>query len=260
MNVRTILAPNPGPYTLEGTRCYVIGDETIVDPGPSIRTHVNALLAAAPKVSKIFVTHRHPDHAPAAAALRERTGAAVYAPAGIEPHPDHTLHDGERIALASGTIEAIATPGHTGEHFCFLTSDGELFTGDTILGEGTTTIFPPDGDMAAYIESLRKLRARNPRVIYPGHGKIREDANALIDMYIEHRLERERQVVDALASGAADVHTLRARIYPDLHRALYRAANLQLEAHLAKLAKEGRVQGVGPMWERVTVTGKNQDQ
>jgi glyoxylase-like metal-dependent hydrolase (beta-lactamase superfamily II) len=250
MKIRTILAPNPGPYTLEGTRCYLLGDDAIVDPGPAIRTHVEALLAAAPNVSKIFITHRHPDHAPAAAALRERTGAAIYAPPAVEPRPDHPLHDGETIALAEGTIEAIATPGHTGEHFCFLTSDGELFTGDTILGEGTTTIFPPDGDMAAYIDSLRKLRARNPRIIYPGHGKIREDAVALIDAYVAHRLERERQVIDALAAGPADVNALRARVYPDLDRVLHRAANLQIEAHLAKLAKEQRVRQTGAIWER----------
>ena len=129
-----------------------------------------------------------------------------------------------RPGTTDGTLEAIATPGHTGEHFCFLTSDGDLFTGDTILGAGTTTIFPPDGDMGAYIESLRKLRARNPRVIYPGHGPIRKDAVALIDSYIEHRLEREGQILDALGSGPADVHALRHRVYPDLERSLHRAA------------------------------------
>lgn len=251
MKIRTVLAPNPGPYTLEGTRSYVLGEDAIVDPGPSIGTHVRALVAAAPAVSKIFITHRHPDHAPAAADLRARTGATIYAPPGVQPEPDHVLRDGERISLADGTIEAIATPGHTGEHFCFLTSGGELFTGDTILGQGTTTIFPPDGDMGAYIESLRKLRARNPRVIYPGHGPIREDASELIDSYIEHRLDRERQVLGALAAGAADVHALRARVYPDLDRALHRAANLQIEAHLAKLAREGRVRQIAASWERV---------
>ncbi|HEY0593732.1 MAG TPA: MBL fold metallo-hydrolase [Thermoanaerobaculia bacterium] len=250
MNVRTILAPNPGPYTLEGTRSYVIGDEAIIDPGPAIGTHVKALLAAAPNVTKIFITHRHPDHAPGAEQVREATGAAIYAPPGVQPQPDHVLRDGQTVALAAGSIEAIATPGHTGEHFCFLTADRELFTGDTILGDGTTTIFPPDGDMAAYIASLRKLRGREPRIIYPGHGRIREDAVPLIDAYIAHRIDRERQVLDALASGAADVNALRARVYPDLHRALLRAANLQIEAHLAKLAKEGRVRQTGAIWER----------
>ncbi len=251
MNVRTILAPNPGPYTLEGTRSYVIAEEAIVDPGPAIGPHVKALLAAAPTVTKIFITHRHPDHAPAAEQVRKETGAAIYAPPGVEPAPDHVLRDGDTIPLAGGSLEAIATPGHTGEHFCFLTADGELFTGDTILGEGTTTIFPPDGDMGAYIDSLRKLRARDPRAIYPGHGPIREDAVALIDQYIEHRLGRERQILEALASGGGDVNALRERVYPDLHRALHRAANLQVEAHLAKLAREGRVRQTAATWERV---------
>ena len=250
MKIQTVLAPNPGPYTLEGTRSYVIGDDAVVDPGPSIGLHVAALLAAAPAVTKIFITHRHPDHAPAAVELRARTGATMHAPAGV-PGVERELRDGETIELAGGTLEAIATPGHTGERFCFLTSDGDLFTGDTILGEGTTTIFPPDGDMGAYIESLRKLRARNPRVIYPGHGPIRKDAVALIDSYIKHRLEREGQILDALGSGPADVHALRHRVYPDLERSLHRAANLQIEAHLTKLAREGKVRQTAATWERV---------
>ncbi|MGH9459546.1 MAG: MBL fold metallo-hydrolase [Thermoanaerobaculia bacterium] len=248
MRIDTVTAPNPGPYTLDGTRSYVLGGEAVVDPGPSIAAHVDALLAAAPHLTTIFVTHRHADHAPAAAALRSRTGARVVAPAGIEPQPDVPLRDGDVFPIGEETLEAIATPGHTGEHFCFLSSAGDLFTGDTILGEGTTTIFPPDGDMAAYIDSLRKLRGREPRAIYPGHGPVRRDAAAWIDYYIAHRLEREAQVVAALRLGPATPAALRERIYPGLDPALHAAATLQMEAHLAKLERDGKAVRTGSTW------------
>lgn len=248
MKVRTLVAPNPGPYTLDGTRTYVLGDSVVIDPGPEIGVHVEAILAAAPALASIFVTHRHRDHAPAAGSLRARTGAKLYAPASVVPVPDHSLRDGEVFPLAGTTLEAIATPGHTGEHFCFLTSEGDLFTGDTVLGEGTTTIFLPDGDMTAYLASLRRLRERTPRRIYPGHGPVREDAVALLDHYVAHRLSREGEIVAQLAVGAGDIPDLRRRIYPDLHPALHRAAELQIEAHLEKLAREGRARHAASAW------------
>lgn len=251
MRIETIVAPNPGPYTLDGTRSYVLERRAIVDPGPADPRHLDALASAAPALETIFITHRHDDHAPGAAALRARTGARIAGPPGIEPRADVPLEDGLRFEVGTGSLEAIATPGHTGEHFCFLTADGELFTGDTILGEGTTAIFPPDGDMADYLESLRKLRARKPRAIYPGHGPVRHDADAWIDYYIGHRIERETQVIDAIRAGAANVSELRERIYPDLDSRLRQAAELQLQAHLAKLAREGRAARAGDRWTAV---------
>jgi glyoxylase-like metal-dependent hydrolase (beta-lactamase superfamily II) len=238
MNVRDIVAPNPGPFTLDGTRTYLIGDEIVLDPGPAIDAHVRAIAEAMPRLRTIVITHRHGDHAPAAIPLKRMTGAQIAAPAGVLDDVDRRVADGDVV----DGLEVIATPGHTREHVCYLTVDGDLFTGDTILGAGTTTIFPPDGDMGDYLRSLRKLRARNPRRIFPAHGPTRDDAVALIDEYIAHRLEREQQVLGALAAGARTTAELRERIYPELDPRLRGAAEIQITAHLTKLIEEGRVQ------------------
>lgn len=236
-NIRSITAPNPGPFTLDGTRTYLIGEHAVLDPGPNIASHLEAILAAQPGVRTIFITHRHGDHAPAAVPLQARTGARIVAPRGVLDETDVIVNDGDVI----DGLEAIATPGHTNEHVCYLTPDGDLFTGDTILGFGTTTIFPPDGHMADYLRSLHKLRARHPRRIHPAHGPTRDDAVALIDEYIAHRLEREQQVLDAFAAGARNAADVRVRVYPDLDPRLHGAAEIQIEAHLIKLREEGRV-------------------
>lgn len=248
MKVESFTAPNPGPYTLDGTRSYVLDGTAIIDPGPPIDSHLDALAAAAPRLSAIFITHRHEDHAPGAELLRARTGAPVIGPAGIDPAPDIELHDGSSWPIGDGRLEAIATPGHTAEHFCFLTDDGQLFTGDTILGSGTTTIFPPDGDMGAYLESLQRLRDRKPRLLRPGHGPDRADADAWIGYYIEHRTARERQILAVLSARDATIQELRGRVYPDLDPRLERAAELQLQAHLTKLERENRVAQSGGRW------------
>ncbi|HWW62493.1 MAG TPA: MBL fold metallo-hydrolase, partial [Thermoanaerobaculia bacterium] len=182
MNIRSITAPNPGPFTLDGTRTYLIDDTAVLDPGPAIESHVDAIRAAMPRLRTIFITHRHGDHAPAAVPLKRATGARIVAPRDVldDDAVDVRVRGGEVV----DELEVLATPGHTGEHVCYLTSTGDLFTGDTILGAGTTAIFPPDGNMADYIHSLRMLRARNPRRIYPAHGPVRDDAVALIDEYI----------------------------------------------------------------------------
>jgi len=239
MNIRTIRAPNPGPFTLDGTQTYLLGETTVLDPGPDIASHVDAILAAMPRLDTILITHRHADHAPAALPLKVATGARIIAPRNVLDEVDQRISGGETLTLEGERLDVIATPGHTNEHVCFLTAEGDLFTGDTILGYGTTTIFPPDGHMGDYLRSLRTLRARNPKRIYPAHGPIREDAVALIDEYIAHRLERERQVRDALAAGDTTPAEMRARIYPVLDERLHQAAEIQIEAHLVKLREEG---------------------
>jgi len=235
--IRDILAPDPGPFTLTGTRTYLLGDSAVLDPGPAIESHIDAIRDAMPRLTTILITHRHGDHAPAARPLKQATGARIVAPAGVEGEVDQIVAGGE---IVEG-LEVIATPGHTREHVCYLTSAGDLFTGDTILGEGSTAIFPPDGHMGDYIRSLQALRARNPKRIYPAHGPTRDDAVAWIDEYIEHRLQREQQVIDALAAGAHTIGEMRRRIYSDLDERLHGAAEVQISAHLIKLQEEGRV-------------------
>ncbi len=236
MHIRSITAPNPGPFTLDGTRTYLIDDNAVLDPGPAIESHIDAIVAAMPKLDTIFITHRHGDHAPAAVPLKRRTGARIVAPRGVLDETDGIVQDGDVV----GGLEVIATPGHTTEHVCYLTADGDLFTGDTILGSGTTTIFPPDGHMGDYIRSLRRLRARAPRRIFPAHGPTRDDAVGLIDQYIAHRLEREQQVLAALAAGARTPAEMRQLIYPDLDPGLHGAAEIQIRAHLIKIEEESR--------------------
>jgi len=242
MRIRSILAPNPGPFTLDGTRTYLLGDSAVIDPGPEIASHIEALLAAVPALRTILITHRHADHAPAAIPLKAATGATIVAPRGVldEAEVDRRVSGGEILMIDGETLEVIATPGHTNEHVCYLTADGDLFTGDTILGAGTTAIFPPDGHMGDYLRSLHVLRDRQPQRVHPAHGPDRDHAVALIDEYIAHRLGRERQVLAAIAEGARDIPSMRARIYPDLDPRLAGAAEIQITAHLIKLVEEGR--------------------
>lgn len=247
MNIRSLTAPNPSPFTLDGTRTYLLGETAVIDPGPAIDSHIEAIRAAMPKLRTIFITHRHGDHAPAALPLKAATGARIIAPLDIA---DVFISGGETFDIDGITLEAIATPGHTREHVCYLTRDGDLFTGDTILGHGTTAIFPPDGSMGDYMRSLEKLRAHRPERIHPAHGPTRDDAVALIDEYLAHRRERERQVLDALQHGDTTIRAMRLRIYPDLDERLHSAAEIQMSAHLIKLIEEGRVVADG---ERYTL-------
>ena len=247
MIIRDITAPNPGPFTLNGTRTYLLGESAVIDPGPAIDSHVDAIRESMPKLQTILITHRHGDHAPAAVPLKRLTGARILAPNGVldDTLVDQRIAGGETIAVEDETLEVIATPGHTSEHVCFLTSTGDLFTGDTILGEGTTAIFPPDGSMRDYIASLRLLLTHNPKRIFPAHGPTRDDAATLIEQYIAHRLEREQQVLDALAAGATSAAAMRQRIYPELDPRLHGAAEIQIAAHLIKLVEDGRVIDLG---------------
>ena len=244
MIIRSITAPNPGAFTLNGTRTYLLGDSALIDPGPAIDGHVDAIRAAMPALRTILITHRHGDHAPAAVPLKRATGARILAPRGVldDTLVDQWVAGGETIAIDDETLEVIATPGHTSEHVCYLTSAGDLFTGDTVLGEGTTAIFPPDGSMRDYIASLRMLLTHKPVRIFPGHGPTRDDACAWIEHYIAHRLEREQQVLDSIAAGSISAAAMRERIYPDLDPRLHGAAEIQISAHLTKLRDEGRVE------------------
>jgi glyoxylase-like metal-dependent hydrolase (beta-lactamase superfamily II) len=202
----------------------------VVDPGPADTRHLEAVLGAAGgRVEGIVLTHGHGDHSDGAPALAERTGADVVRPEGGQ---------------ALGPFEAIATPGHAPDHVALLAGP-LLFTGDTVLGTGSVFIQPGEGSMSAYLDSLRRLRELELEAILPGHGPVVWDPRAKLDEYIEHRLERERRVLDALAAGARTRDDLLDRAWSDVDFSaqpyLRFAAGATLEAHLEKLAGEGRL-------------------
>lgn len=239
MAVEYVRANNPGPYTLTGTMTWIIDGTVVVDPGPELPEHVDAILERAPDLEAAFVTHRHADHVGALPILTERAGLAVYGPS-IVLGVDHPVEDGGVYEAGDVRLRAIATPGHTGEHFCYITDGGELFTGDTVLGEGTTTIFPPDGDMRSYMRSLRKLIDLEPRRLYPGHGPAHDDPLPLLEYYLDHRREREEQIRSAMKKGAGTPAELREAIYHDLDPRLHHAAELQIRAHLEAIGEADR--------------------
>ncbi len=249
--VRTLVAGNPGPLTLDGTRTYVVGPPpfAVIDPGPDLADHLDAVEVAigAAEVAAVCLTHYHPDHAAGAAELVLRLGAPLAATpesarlAGLDP-PQIPLDERAAVPFAGGRLEAVPAPGHSPDHVCFYWPERRaLFTGDVILGEGTSMIAPPEGDMAAYLATLERLAALELEVIYPGHGPRIDEPGAKIAEYIEHRRRRERQVLDALAAGATTPAEIRARVYADLDPRLHAAAEGSVLAHLAKLVDEGRV-------------------
>lgn len=241
MKIETLLAPNPGAFTLDGTRSYVLERSLVVDPGPSIASHVEAIALLLEHPRAVLLTHRHADHVPAALDLKQRMDIEVWGPAGVGIDLDRTLREGDVISAGGSSLTVIETPGHTVEHVCYLSSEGDLFTGDTVLGEGTTVVLPPDGDMGAYIRSLQRLRSLDARRVWPGHGPMREDVASLLDGYIAHRRERESQIVSVLTSGARSIRGLREVIYAGLDARLHEAAESQIEAHLIDLEARGVV-------------------
>lgn len=253
----TLLAPNPSPMTLDGTRTFIVGREraAVIDPGPDHPAHLDAILRAldgrAPAV--ILLTHGHPDHAAAAGLLTARTGAPVRMARGaLVPFQDvipEWVEDGEQIATDAGVLHAVATPGHAPEHLCFLWTGGPaehdraLIAGDMFMGGADTTLVaPPEGDLSAYLASLDRLQALRPSVIHPAHGPPIADADAAIGRYRAHRAERIAQVVRALRQGGtAAPGELVDRVYgAELHPALRGAAEGSLRAILSHLAHTGR--------------------
>jgi glyoxylase-like metal-dependent hydrolase (beta-lactamase superfamily II) len=252
---RRILAPNPGIYTGPGTNTYLVGiDEIVViDPGPADERHLDAIVGCGgDRIRWIAVTHTHEDHAPGVAGLKERTGAEVMAFSAKDGlKPDRKIGDGFCIEATEFRLTAIHTPGHASNHLCFMLEEERmLFSGDHIMQGSTVVIRPPDGNMADYLDSLAKLRKLRLRSIAPGHGTLIDNPGELIDWYIEHRKERERQVLAALtAAGSAKISDLVPVVYADVDEAHQAIAVHSMHAHLLKLAAEGRVAGK-------TLTGK----
>jgi len=254
--VRVVLAPNPSLYTLEGTNTYLIGDRDpiVLDPGPNDEGHLERVLEEAGTPSVILLSHRHPDHADGAERFADmaRAPLAAYASQGSSVCATASaIADRQRITAAGATLTAMYTPGHSSDHLSFvLEEERALFTGDHVLGRGTTVIAYPDGDMTAYLASLDRARAAEPRRLYPGHGPVVEDPDPVLAYYKEHRLERERQVLDAIDAGDATVPEMVARIYADYDVALHGPAAMSVLAHLQKLRNEGIVKEEGEAWRR----------
>lgn len=266
-DVRRIIARNPSPFTFRGTGTYVIGsgEVAVIDPGPDLTEHVEALLAglAGERVTHILITHTHRDHSPAAAALKAATGAPTW---GFGPHaggvrgepgveeggdwdfvPDVAVRDGERIAGRGWRFEAVHTPGHTSNHMCFALEDsGVLFSGDHVMGWSTSVISPPDGDMAAYMASLDKLLCRPDAVYWPTHGPAIGEPTRHVRAFIAHRREREAGILDCLSAGVEEIDAIVERLYVGLQPGLRRAAGRSVQAHLIDLVERGIVECAGP--------------
>jgi glyoxylase-like metal-dependent hydrolase (beta-lactamase superfamily II) len=267
--VRRVLAPNPSPYTYTGTQTYLVGtgrELAVIDPGPNEPAHLDALLAAIgeAKVVAIACTHTHRDHSPAAAPLAAKTGAPIIGCAALviesgEPRvdapfdrdyrPDRVLADGEQLSGDGWTLTAVATPGHTSNHLCYaLEESGALFTGDHVMGWSTSVVVPPDGDMADYMASLRKLHERDDRIYYPAHGPAVTNPRQLVRGMIGHRRQRERQIVRLLGERPHRVTELVAAMYKAIDERLWPAAAQSVLAHLIELERQGRAARDGDAW------------
>jgi len=244
--VRRIVAPNPGPFTGPGTNTYLVGiDEVaVIDPGPEDDGHLEAILGCGgDRIRWIVCTHTHKDHWPGAVELATRTGAEIVAcdsRDGLEV--DRTLGDGDEIEGTEFRLTAVHTPGHASNHLCYLLEQERLlFSGDHVMNGSTVVIRPPDGDMAAYLQQLERLKELRLRAIAPGHGEVITDVAGKVDEYVAHRMLREEIVVAALREhGPATKAELLPVVYADVTEERYEVAGYSLWAHLRKLGGEGR--------------------
>jgi len=259
--VRRILAGNPGLMTGPGTNTYLLGmrEVAVLDPGPDDAAHMRSILAVGgPSIRWIIVTHTHRDHSPLAATLGRATGARLIglpAPADGRQdesfRPDELPVDGETLSLGEFALRAILTPGHASNCVCYLLqSERLLFTGDHVLGGVSPVILPPDGDMAAYLNSLDKLAGHDFERIAPGHGDVMQHGKTVVQMLRAHRMAREDKVLRCLSSGAgaATLDGLMPIVYDDVPAERHPWARFTLEAHLIKLAREGRIGERNGVW------------
>jgi glyoxylase-like metal-dependent hydrolase (beta-lactamase superfamily II) len=262
-----VLAHNPSAFTYYGTQTYLIGTDelAVIDPGPDLPEHVEALDKAigGRPVAAIMCTHTHRDHSPAARPLAQRIGAPIIgcAPLALETvgpradasfdggyAPDRVLHDGEAIEVDGEPVTAVGTPGHTSNHLCFAYR-GALFSGDHVMGWSTTVVVPPDGDMAAYMASLDKLRQRDDRVYYPAHGPPVTNPQQYVRHLVGHRMQREKQILGLVGDKPRDIPDIVANAYPGLDPRLTVAAGGSVQAHLLDLERRGLVQQQGDRWK-----------
>jgi glyoxylase-like metal-dependent hydrolase (beta-lactamase superfamily II) len=265
--IARVLAHNPSAFTYYGTQTYLLGtnEVAVIDPGPDLPEHVDALERAigGRRVVAIMCTHTHRDHSPAARPLAERTGAPIIgcAPLALETvgpradasfdgdyAPDRALRDGEQVDVDGEALTAIATPGHTSNHLCF-GYRGALFTGDHVMGWSTTVVVPPDGDMAAYMQSLDKLRQRDDRVYYPAHGPAVTNPQQYVRHLVGHRMQREKQILALVRDKSRAISDIVANAYPGLDPRLTAAAGGSVFAHLLDLERRGLVVRRGDAWK-----------
>ncbi|MFO0996042.1 MAG: MBL fold metallo-hydrolase [Alphaproteobacteria bacterium] len=264
--IRRVVARNPGAFTFHGTGTYIIGkgEVAVIDPGPDLPAHVDAILEGlrGERVSHIVITHTHLDHSPAARPLKAATGAPTY---GFGPHggdgrgpqveeggdygfiPDHVLRDGDRVHGKGWTLEAIHTPGHTSNHLCFaLAEENALFSGDHVMGWSTTVVSPPDGNMHDYMASLAKLEARAETPFWPTHGPPIPEPKRFVRALAGHRRARETQIAECLQAGIDTIPAMVAAMYKDVPRELHAAAAHTVLAHLIHMVETGRARSEEP--------------
>jgi len=267
--IRRVIANNPGPFTFKGTGTYIIGhgEVAVIDPGPDLPEHLEAILKATKgeRITDILVTHHHADHSPLAGPLKAASGATIWGCAVKSPmtddagevkmeagrdlgfRPDVSLCGGGKVKGSSWSIEAIATPGHTSNHLCYaLSEENACFSGDHIMGWSTTVITPPDGDMTAYLKSLELIRARNFTTLWPTHGPPIREVAPFIEAYAVHRQERMDQILQALAQGPATISKLVPKLYGDVDPRLHPAAARSMLAAIIHLEHAGDVEADGP--------------
>lgn len=250
-----VLAPNPSPMTLDGTNTWIVAEPgsdlaVVVDPGPLDEQHLRAVAdaagAAGKRVALTLLTHGHADHAEGAARFAELTGTAVRALDPALRLGDEGLAPGDVITTGGLELRVVATPGHTADSLCFhLPADGAVLTGDTVLGRGTTVVAHPDGRLGDYLDSLRRLQGLasggGAHTVLPGHGPVLTDALGAVEYYLAHRAARLAQVETAVESGTTTAAQVVARVYADVDRALWPAAELSVLAQMEYLSEHGLV-------------------
>ncbi|HTU11893.1 MAG TPA: MBL fold metallo-hydrolase [Allosphingosinicella sp.] len=266
--VRRVLAGNPSPFTYTGTQTYLVGEGevAVIDPGPDLPEHLEAILAATAgeRITAILCTHTHRDHSPASRPLAAATGAPIVgcAPLALDDDgpradaafdfdyaPDRVLAGGEAVDGPGWRLIAVATPGHTSNHLCFaLEGSGILFTGDHVMGWSTTIVSPPDGDMAAYLQSLDLLLRRDDDVYLPAHGPAIEKPHSHVRGLLAHRRMREKQILRQLGAGQGRIPAMVEIMYQGTDPRLFPAAGRSVLAHLVDLEARGMVRSEGDAW------------
>jgi len=267
--IRRVIAENPSPFTLYGTGTYILGrgEVAVIDPGPADGAHIAKLLEAleGEVISHILITHTHMDHSPGCRLLQAHTDAKSYA---YGPHgagkleqgvpveeggdmafePDELVRDGDVLSGGDWSVECVYTPGHTSNHMCYqLRESKALFTGDHVMGWSTSIISPPDGDMGAYMASLDRLLERDDAVYWPTHGPCIDDPKPHVRAFVEHRLARERQIIECVGQGVHRIGDMVPIMYAELPEFMYPAAARSVLASIERLVGNGTLQTDGDL-------------